>query len=32
MAGSNMTNASNPTITHQVHPGGSPIIGRQLAG
>jgi hypothetical protein len=26
MVGSNITNASSPTITHKAHSGGSPII------
>jgi hypothetical protein len=32
MVGSNITNASNPTITHKAHSGGSPIICLRLGG
>jgi hypothetical protein len=30
MVGSNIMNASSPTITHKAHSGDSPIIGQQL--
>jgi hypothetical protein len=30
MIGSNIMNASSPTITHKAHSGDSPIIGQQL--
>jgi hypothetical protein len=32
MVGSNITNASNPTITHKAHSGASPIICLWLGG